>query len=96
MVVHEPSCSQHVDSLQTRDRTYVPCIGRWILNHWTIREVIVFFNVCSRLVTFLDLGKETLCGGCPVCPNSPLPLILLPKGQGPAAVRVVSDLCLQS
>ena len=23
----------------TRDTTRVPCIGRWILNHWTTREV---------------------------------------------------------
>ena len=26
-------------SSQTRDWTDVPCIGRWILNHWTIRVV---------------------------------------------------------
>ena len=29
---------QHVGSSQTRDRTRVPCIARWILNHWTTRE----------------------------------------------------------
>ena len=29
----------HVASSQTRDRTHVPCTGRWILNHWTTREV---------------------------------------------------------
>ena len=29
----------HVGSFQTRDRTHVPSIGRWILNHWTTREV---------------------------------------------------------
>ena len=29
----------HVESSQTRDRTCVPCIGRRILNHCTIREV---------------------------------------------------------
>ena len=23
----------------TRDQNYVHCTGRWILNHWTIREV---------------------------------------------------------
>ena len=27
-----------VGSFQTRDRTTVPCIARWILNHWTTRE----------------------------------------------------------
>ena len=26
---------QHVESSQTRNRTHVPCIGRWILTHWT-------------------------------------------------------------
>ena len=30
---------QHVEPSQTRDQTYVPCIGRWILNHSPIREV---------------------------------------------------------
>ena len=29
---------QHVGSSRTRDRTDVPCITRWILNHWTTRE----------------------------------------------------------
>ena len=28
-----------VGSSWTRDRTRVPCIGRWIPNHWTTREV---------------------------------------------------------
>ena len=31
---------QHVDSSRTRDRIHIPCIGRQILNHWTIREVL--------------------------------------------------------
>ena len=31
--------SRHVGDLNssTRDRTRVPCIGRWILSHWTTR-----------------------------------------------------------
>ena len=29
----------HVGSSWTRARTRVPCIGRWILNHWAPREV---------------------------------------------------------
>ena len=28
-----------MESSQTSDRTYVPCIGRWILSHWTTRDV---------------------------------------------------------
>ena len=30
---------QHMGSSQTRDQTHVPCITRWILNHWTTREI---------------------------------------------------------
>ena len=33
----------HVESSWTRDRTSVPCIGRQILNHWTTREVPLWF-----------------------------------------------------
>ena len=29
---------RHVGSSWTRDRTSVPCIARWILNHWTTGE----------------------------------------------------------
>ena len=30
---------KHVEYSRTRDRTYVPCTGRQILNHWATREV---------------------------------------------------------
>ena len=29
---------RHVGSSLSRDQTHVPCIGRWILNHWTTKE----------------------------------------------------------
>ena len=29
----------HMGPLQTRDRACVPYVGRWILTHWTTREV---------------------------------------------------------
>ena len=29
----------HVGSFRTKARSHVPCIGRWILNHWATREV---------------------------------------------------------
>ena len=35
------SCS--VACSPTRDRTHVPCIGRWILNQWTTKEVPQWF-----------------------------------------------------
>ena len=34
----------HVKNSWARDRTCVPCIGRWILNHWTTREVPQFMS----------------------------------------------------
>ena len=35
---------QQMESSHTRDQTHVPCIGRWILNHCTTREVLqVYF-----------------------------------------------------
>jgi len=37
-VASRVSCSGHVGSSQTRDQTRVPCIARWILNHWPTRE----------------------------------------------------------
>ena len=33
------SCSMWDLNSPTRDQTRVPCIARWILNHWTTREV---------------------------------------------------------
>ena len=41
---------QHADSSRTRDRTCVPCIGRWILYHWTTKEVLdisKFSEICT-------------------------------------------------
>ena len=32
----------HVESCRTRDWTYVPCIGMWILNQWTSREILKY------------------------------------------------------
>ena len=42
---------RHAVSSQTRDWMLVPCIGRWILNHWTTKEVphIVFHYQLSNL-----------------------------------------------
>ena len=34
------SCSEVCRIFSDQDLTCVPCIGRWILNHWTIREVL--------------------------------------------------------
>ena len=41
------SCSEACGS-QARDWTSLPRIDRWILNHWTTREVLAFFIRNSR------------------------------------------------
>ena len=46
----------HLKSSQTRDQTYVPCIGRRILNHWPTREAL--FPCFYYLFTFLSLLLE--------------------------------------
>ena len=48
-----------MDSSQTRDQTRGPCIGRWILSHWTAQEVQF-----SKLFKKAVLGKAGL-GGSP-------------------------------
>ena len=47
---------QHVGSSRTRDRARVPCIGRWILNHCTTREVHIFLI----LFFFFFFNKDEL------------------------------------
>ena len=46
---------RHVESSWTRDQTPVPCIGRWILYHWTTREVLHFnfIQVDIQMISFL-------------------------------------------
>ena len=39
VVAHWLSFPWHVKSSRTREQTCVPCTGRWVLNHWTTREV---------------------------------------------------------
>ena len=42
VVLHRLSCPKAMESSQTRDWNIVPCIGRWILIHWSTREVLFF------------------------------------------------------
>ena len=48
--------SWHVDSSWTRDRTRVPCISRWILYHWTTREVLDWIVKCLFYYFLLRYG----------------------------------------
>ena len=62
-------------SSPTRDWTHTRCIGRWSLNHWTIREILI----CIYLIAAAAAAKShqscpTLCNpidGSP--PGSPVP-----------------------
>ena len=50
-------------NLQTRGRTHVPCLGRWVLSHCATREVWCgrFFKkywVCYKVASFLCFGSE--------------------------------------
>ena len=51
-------------STPARDRTHTPCIGRWNLNHWTSREVSVFFYfILFYLFIYGCVGSSFLCEG---------------------------------
>ena len=56
------ACGIQALSSLTRDRTQVPCIGRWILNHWTTREVpsALFFSLFALLTFSHFLSFYTL------------------------------------
>ena len=79
---------QHVESSWTRDRTRIPCIGRWILNPWTTRKALVvrFYlnSLLSPWLAFLLQGwlhyaltvVSSLHNLLPPLPSSP---VLLPS-----------------
>ena len=46
-------------SSPTRDGTNVPCVGRWILNHWSTRRVPVLFSVLHRVTSLMLLVSIT-------------------------------------
>ena len=59
---------QHVEFSLTRDQTCVLCIGRWILNQWTIREILSWIfnngldedNECQMTIV-LNGNATTIC-----------------------------------
>ena len=52
-VAHRLSWHAALGSSQSRDQTYVPCVGRWILNQWTTRSPphlqISWWTTCTAL-----------------------------------------------
>ena len=52
---------QNVKSSWTRDRTYVPCIGRWILTRCTTREVcLAHFQIGLFWVVYIYLFYQKM------------------------------------
>ena len=49
----------HVESSQTKDRTGVPCIARWSLDHWTTGEALRFSIFYLKLLQ--NNGCIALC-----------------------------------
>ena len=63
---------RHMESSQSGDQTCIPCAGRQILNHWTIREVSICLSVYLAVPglswdtwNLRVSAKQTL--GCSVC-----------------------------
>ena len=52
---HRACCSEAVDSVQTRDRTHVLYIGRWILITVPLEKCVTFSNNIS---TFFNLMRK--------------------------------------
>ena len=59
-VVPGLGASWRVESPQPRDRTLVLCIGRWILNPWSTREVFpaFFFEFCVSVKSEVTFGSS--------------------------------------
>ena len=51
---------QHVESSKSRDRIHVPCVGRWILNHWTNRDVLARY-IFKQSEYFIRPQYEHMC-----------------------------------
>lgn len=45
-------------SSPTRDQTHVPCIGSWVLNHWTTREILIYLFLVTQMTQENKLYKK--------------------------------------
>ena len=60
-MAHGLSCSEAYGIFPDRGSNPCPCIGRWILNHWTTREVPRHFgrwHIIEGLAVSLEEGEE--------------------------------------
>ena len=53
VVVQGLCCLSVCRIFPTSHQASVPCIGTWLLNHWTIREVSFLFSKCSLSAIFM-------------------------------------------
>ena len=51
---------RHVGSSQSRDQSGVPCIARWILNHWTTREALLLYSYWNHFMVLLIVVDTVL------------------------------------
>ena len=57
-------------SSSTRDRTYVSCFGRQILNHWITREFSPTLAVCEARWSFLGQTSTQRCTHMPMATHT--------------------------
>ena len=59
--MHALSALWPVESSQTRDQTCVPCVGRWVLVHWTTREVLFIVSLVYISLMISDIEHLFMC-----------------------------------
>ena len=71
VTAHGLSCPQHVGTSQIRVQTCDPCIGRWILNHWTIKEVPLQVSLMKTITIahLINMWNEYTAMACPSIPR---------------------------
>ena len=78
----------HVGSSRTRDLTLVPCSGRWILSHWTTKEVLTLgFQKTKQSLVSISYGayvlhKDFCCSHHRVCK-----ILVPPPGINPCPLQ---------
>ena len=91
----------HVGSSQTRARTRVPCIGRWILNHYATREVPLL-ALCISSSQRLPLASFAhCCSAWQFCREgsrvlSVNPLLVTSTADISPSLSLVSAYCLRA
>ena len=64
-------------SSPARDQIHIPCIGWWILNHWTIREDPLFISLVTHsFISPFNFWMKKLIVPQHLRVNAPLPLSL--------------------